>query len=72
LNPARGCALEVEGHSTSINKAGTLGGKEGAFMHSNERAMTNSDGNVRLIHNLKYVSLLATLVGLFLICAGRA
>ncbi len=41
-------------------------------MHSNERAITNSDGSVQLIHNLKYVSLLATLVALFLLCAARA
>jgi hypothetical protein len=34
--------------------------------------MTHSDGNVRLVHNLKYVSLLMSLVGLFLLCAARA
>jgi hypothetical protein len=41
-------------------------------MNSNERAITHMDGQVKLIHNLKYVSLLATLVALFLLCAARA
>ena len=32
----------------------------------------NSNNNVALVHNLKYISLLASLVALFLICAARA
>ncbi|HEU4597533.1 MAG TPA: hypothetical protein VFS10_20560 [Pyrinomonadaceae bacterium] len=39
-------------------------------MHSNDNATTHTGGNVT-IHNLKYVSLLASLVALFLLCAAR-
>ena len=34
--------------------------------------MMHSNTNAALVHNLKYVSLLASLVALFLLCAARA
>ncbi len=33
--------------------------------------MINSDADSTIIHNLKYVSLLASLAALFLFCAAR-
>ena len=40
-------------------------------MHSNDNATTIPDAPATLKHNLKYVSLLASLVALFLLCAER-
>ncbi len=34
--------------------------------------MLHSKANTTLVHNLKYVSLLASMVALFLLCAARA
>ena len=65
MTSPRVCALEVEGSFRLDTKpeSSKHGGKEGAIMHSNT--------NATLVHNLKYVSLLASLAALFLLCAAR-
>ena len=66
MNPARVRALEIEGHS------GPTPNTKARSTTERKEAMMNANANPTLLHNLKYVSLLASLAALFLLCAARA